>query len=298
MPLTNIQLGQTLALFTALAWGFAVILFKKSGETVHPIALNVFKNFLAVVLLIPTIPLFGETLFYDAPRNNYLLLLASGALGIGISDTLFFMCLNRLGAGLTAIIDCLYSPFIIIMSIIWLGESLTLFQVIGAVMIISAVLTAVNRKGVPGLKRRDLWIGVGYGTLAMATNALGLIMIKRVLEQSPLFWVTEVRIFGGLLVLLLVLLFNPHRNKIIGSLRLTGGWKYTISGSFIGTYIAMVLWLGGMQLERASITAALNQTSSIFVFIFAWLILKEKITIPKIIGIILAVGGVMLITLL
>src|SRR4030042_3975119 len=121
-------LGETLALLTAVAWAIAVISCKRSGETVHPIALNVFKNILALVLFLPTLPLFGESFFHDAPTGDYLLLLASGALGIGLADTLYFMSLNRLGAGLSAIVDCTYSPFVIALSIVWLGESLNLWQ--------------------------------------------------------------------------------------------------------------------------------------------------------------------------
>ena len=99
LNLTFPYLGQSLALMTAIVWACAVILFKKSGETVHPIALNLFKNILALVLFLPTLWIFGETLFRPAPAGEYLLLMFSGILGIGVGDTLFFKSLNRVGAG-------------------------------------------------------------------------------------------------------------------------------------------------------------------------------------------------------
>ncbi|MCK5258630.1 MAG: EamA family transporter, partial [Thermoplasmatales archaeon] len=105
-------LGEGFSLFTAVVWALAVILFRKSGETVHPLALNTFKNLMAFVLFIPTIWFFGETLFRPVPAHIYILLLLSGVIGVGIGDSLFFKSLNLLGAGLTAIVDCLYSPFI------------------------------------------------------------------------------------------------------------------------------------------------------------------------------------------
>ena len=58
-------LGEILALAAAVVWAFAVIMFKKSGEAVHPIGLNFFKGALAATLLVPTIWIFGETLFRD-----------------------------------------------------------------------------------------------------------------------------------------------------------------------------------------------------------------------------------------
>ncbi|MBU0518866.1 DMT family transporter [bacterium] len=287
--------GEMMALATAIIWAVAVILFKKSGEVVHPVGLNLFKDLLAVILLLPTLYLFGETLFYDAPAADYALLLFSGALGIGISDTLLFMCLNRLGAGLTAIVDCFYAPSIIALSIVWLGESLTFWQIIGTLMIISAIITAIEKDGAGTVKRKDLVLGVTYGILAMLTVAVSIVAVKPLLERSPLFWVSEIRLLGGVIMLLIILLFHPERRKISLSMISVERWGYTLSGSFVGAYVALVFWLAGMKFTQASTAAALNQTSSIFVFIFAYIFLKEPINLRRLLGIFLAVSGAFLV---
>jgi drug/metabolite transporter (DMT)-like permease len=289
-------LGETTALLAALAWAFAVIFFKKSGETVHPIALNLFKDILAAVLIIPTMYLMGQTLTHQASANDYLLLFVSGAVGIGVSDTLFFQCLNRLGAGLTAIVDCLYSPFIIGLSMVWLGESLTAGQIFGVVLIISAVLTVTSKKVNSHVSRRDVLWGMTFGVLAMATTAIGIVMIKPLLNRSPLFWVAEVRLAAGILMLMIFLALHPRRRSIISSIGSVRQWGYTFSGSFIGAYMAMLLWVAGMKFTQASIAAALNQSTNIFIFILAALFLKEPITRLRLVGIILGVGGSLLVT--
>jgi drug/metabolite transporter (DMT)-like permease len=69
-----------------------------------------------------------------------------------------------------------------------------------------------------------------------------------------------------------------------------------LSSSIIGGYLAMVCWLGGMKLTQASIAAALNQTNTIFILIFAAIILKEPITPSRAVAIFMAVGGAMLVT--
>ncbi len=289
-------LGETFALVTALAWGMAVILFKKSGESVHPIALNTYKNILAFSLFFITMLIMGESLIRPGPAKDYWLLILSGALGIGIADTLFFKCLNLIGAGMTAIVDCLYSPFIISLSILWLGESFTFIQVVGVVLVLSAVLAATHKKGRGKISRRDFLLGLLYGVLAMGTNAVGIVMIKPLLEQSPLLWATEIRLIGGLIILLIVFLFHPQRKKIAFSAIGGKGWLYTLSGSFLGAYVAMILWLAGMKYAQASTAAALNQTSNIFIFILAAIFLKEPLNIIKSVSIVLAVIGVLLIT--
>lgn len=286
-----------LALATAIVWAFAVILFRKSGETVHPVALNLFKNLLGAALILPTIWLMGGVLLRPVPASEYLLLMGSGALGIGIADTLFFMCLNRLGAGLTAVVDCLYSPFIISLSVLWLGERMTGWQIVGAVMIVAGVLMATVERPQGSISRRNLALGILWGVLAMGGMAVGIVMIKPLLERSPLLWVTEVRLVASIAVLGIVLLVHPSRRAIVGSTFSSRGWVYTVSGSLMGAYLAMVLWLGGMKYTQASIAAALNQTSNIFVFVFAALLLREPINVQRVVAIVLAVAGAMLVTL-
>jgi drug/metabolite transporter (DMT)-like permease len=289
-------LGETMALSTAITWALAVILFKKSGEHVHPIALNLFKGVMAVLLLIPTIYLVGERLFFDRPWTDYALVMLSGALGIGIADTLFFKSLNLLGAGLSAVVDCLYSPFVIALSLLWIDESMTFSQLVGAAMIVSAVLSTLAEKHNGAISRANLIKGLLYGVVAMVLMAVGIVMIKPLLTDSPLFWVTEWRIVGGIAVLGLVLLFKPRRGAILRSLTVSASRKNTLVGSFIGGYVAMIMWLAGMKYIQASTASALNQTSNIWIFVFAALFLKERITPVRLIAILLGMSGVYFIT--
>ena len=53
-------LGATFALLAALVWSFAVILFKRSGEKVAPLSLNLFKNTVALTLLAISLIVMGE----------------------------------------------------------------------------------------------------------------------------------------------------------------------------------------------------------------------------------------------
>jgi drug/metabolite transporter (DMT)-like permease len=289
-------LGEAFALATAATWAFAVILFKKSGETVHPLGLNLFKDLFALALFVPTTFAFGETLGREAPPSEYLLLLASGALGIGLGDTFFFKCLNLLGAGLTAIVDCLYSPFIIGLSMIFLGERLSAVQGAGAALVVAAVLAA-SLEWRPGLiGRRDLAVGIGYGVAGLAAMAVGIVMVKPLLERSPLLWATEVRVVGGIAVLAAILLFHPRRRAIASSVVRTRGWRYMLGGSFVGAYLAMVLWLAGMKYTTASAASALNQTANLFIFVFAALLLREPITYRRTVGIVLGVAGAVLVS--
>jgi drug/metabolite transporter (DMT)-like permease len=288
-------LGEGLSLLAAVLWAFAVIMFKKSGEKIHPLALNLFKNLLAFALFIPTILIFEGRLLRHVPLSDSAVLLASGALGIGIGDSLYFHSLNLIGAGLSAIVVCLYSPLIIFLSVVGLGESLSLIQVGGAGLIVLAVFVATyeRERSAPA---KNLAAGIVFGILANVANAVSIVMAKRVLERSPIFWTAEVRLLSGIVVLVLVLAVLPGRKKIVAPLIVNERWPVLIVGSLTGAYVAMMVWLAGMKFAPASVASALNQTSTIFIFIFAGFILREPVTRKRVAGIILAFIGVFLVS--
>ncbi len=297
MPINFPYLGQTLALLSTVFWAIAVILFKKSGETVHPIGLNLFKNLLTMILIIPTMMIFRETFFRPLPFNEYAIFVISGILGMAIGDTLFFMSLNRIGAGLTAIVGYMYSPSIILFSVLFLKESLNLLQIVGVILILSALLSTTQIKLPKNLSRKRLLIGLLWGTLASIATAIGIVLIKPMLGKTPLLWATEIRLIASFFSLLIITLFLPSRKRIFASIFTTKGFGYTLSGSLVGTYIALIIWLGGMKYTQASVAAPLNQVSNIFVFILAAMILKEPITFRRILAVIIAFGGALLVFL-
>ncbi len=297
MPMNFPYLGQTLALLCAVFWAIAVIFFKKSGETVHPIGLNLFKNLLAMILIIPTMMVFRETFFRPIPFSEYAIFLISGILGMAIGDTLFFMSLNRIGAGLTAIVGYMYSPSIILFSVLFLKESLNLLQIVGVILILSALLSTTQIKLPKNLSRKGLLIGLLWGTLASIATAIGIVLIKPMLGKTPLLWATEIRLLAGFISLSIITLFLPSRKRIITSIFTTKGFGYTIGGSFFGAYLALIVWIGGMKYTQASVAAPLNQISNIIVFILAAMILKEPITFRRILAVIIAFGGAILVFL-
>jgi drug/metabolite transporter (DMT)-like permease len=108
--------GEMCALGAALAWALAVMCFKRSGERISPVALNLFKNAVAIVLLAVTLVVTaayargdgtrGLDVLLTASMADVLTLAVSGIIGISIADTLFFRGLNLCGVGLVSVVDC------------------------------------------------------------------------------------------------------------------------------------------------------------------------------------------------
>ena len=288
--------GEILSVGSALVWAIAVLFYRVSGRTVHPLGLNLFKSILGVVLVVLTMLVLGESIFPAKIWQDYALLGLSGFVGIALSDTFFFQCLNLLGASLTAVVDCLYSPFVILFSFLFLAERLSFRQILGVALILSALLlVSVSReKGLP--PRKNLLLGIGLGTLAMITLAASIVMIKPMLARSGVLWATLWRMAAGGAALLIFLGFHPRRRMILATLAVPAHWRSMVPGTVLGAYIALVAWMAGMKYTLASIAAPLNQLNSIFIFVFAALFLREKVTRAKMAAVALATLGAFLVS--
>jgi drug/metabolite transporter (DMT)-like permease len=289
--------GEIYSLSCAVVWALAVVLFRLSGQKVPPLALNFFKNTVAVVLFVLTLALLGDSFFPDVGAVNYILLALSGALGLAIADTLFFRALNVLGAGLLSIVGCLYSPSVIIYSVLILGERLSVGDIVGASLILSSVILSSGHKPPPGVTRRQLTWGVLIGAISFIFMGLGVAIAKPALNDSPVVWATAVRLFTATIMLAFITSLSTGGRTTWAAFRPSRNWKITVPASVIGAYLAMILWIAGIKYTYASVAAILNQTSVIFVLPFASLILSERITKTKVIAVAIALTGVVLVTL-
>jgi drug/metabolite transporter (DMT)-like permease len=289
--------GELFALGSAVVWALAMVTLKKAGETAPPLALNLFRVALSIPLFAVTLLALGEPLWRPAPRADLLILFASGVIGIAISDTLLHAALNRMGAGITGIVDCLYSPFVVLGAYLALSERLSAWQLAGMVLVIVGVLIASRHDPPAGVPRRRLLVGVASGVLAMATVAIGIVMAKPVLEHSPVVWATSMRQVGALFVLAPVAVLLPGRAGHLRPLRPRRHWRHLVPGAVLGSYLSVLLWIAGMKYTQAGSAAILNQSSSIFVLVFASLFLGEPFTRRKAAASAIALGGILMVTL-
>ena len=74
-------------------------------------------------------------------------------------------------------------------------------------------------------------------------------------------------------------------------------WGTICLASFLGAYLALILWLAGYKLIDASVASVLNETNVVFIVFFAWLILGEWVNRRRLIGMALTVAGVIIMML-
>lgn len=289
-------IGKTLALSCAFLWAIAVILYKRSGETIPPTPLNLYKTLVSTGLFLPVMIFFPIAADQSMLTTEHAwILFISGTLGVAVADSLFFKSLNFLGAGLSAIVDCLYSPMVILISFMMLTTPLTAHHLVGGGMVVAAVLVATLRVEPGGHQPGRLVAGFLLGAAAMVAMAFSIVLMKPVLDEVSVILVTGLRLIAATAVLMIYVGLRGKARVYWAWVVDRRMWKHAFPAAVIGNFLAMTLWIAGFKFTDVSSAAILNQTSTIFIVIFASLMLKEPFTLRRFLATLLAFGGSVLV---
>jgi drug/metabolite transporter (DMT)-like permease len=303
------MLGEALSLASALSWSVAVVLFRRvfDGDApVSPFALNLFKNAVAILLMTGTLLVLGEPPNLDRSAEDWLRLVASGVLGIGISDLLFFHALRRLGAGRLTVVECAYAPSVALFGILLLGEVPTLGDALGAALVAAGMLVmTASRPGRPGpspapaaAAGESPVVGALLGLGAMLTVAAAIIVAKPAFESGGLVEVALIRLVSGAGALLIFSMPSRARRAELAVLRPSPAWRVMIPAAVLGSWLSMLLWVGGFKYTDAATAAVLNQTTTVFTLLLARVMLGEPLTGRRVAAVALGFSGASCVLLL
>ncbi|HPO24555.1 MAG TPA: DMT family transporter [Arenimonas sp.] len=283
-------IGELFSILSAAAWAVGVILYRRLGESLPPLQLNFLKNCLVFMMLIPAIPLLHGFALPSFSGQQIFLSVLSGLIGIGLADTLYFRALSEVGAGRMGILGNFYSPFVLLLSFLFLGDRLNPWQWCGFALVSSGVFLASKPSAVEASRPAHYFRGLMFGLLSIGLMAISIILVKRVLEAQPLLWVTGLRMLGAVIGMVLIAAFRQELFLLKPPKAMR--WKPLIIAAFVGQFVAMVFWLAGYKFTSASVAAILNETASVFILLLAWLWLKEPLTRRGLIGVGLTLSGV------
>jgi len=284
--------GEFFALAASFCWALSVILLRKPGLVLPAFELNLFRIVFAVLLLVPTILVMEGWSWPEYSTGELGTVLLSGYIGIAVADTWFLRALNLMGASRTGIIASMLSPFVIVLSILFLGESLRLWQIAGFILVMSGILLVTWQRSKQEIDSQHIRKGVMYGVASVFLMAVGVVMVKGILETRPFIWTVQLRLLGGLAGMLIYIVLRGQRLQVARSFMRSLPWVPIVAGSFLGSYLSMILWLAGYKLIPASVASILNESANAWIVLLAWLILHESLGLRKITGLLMTVAGV------
>jgi drug/metabolite transporter (DMT)-like permease len=286
--------GDSYALLSGFFWSISVVLMRVSGHSIPPIPLTFFKSTVAIICFAVASPLLGEPLIPELSANEYFRLCASAVLGITIADTLIAAALNRLGASMQALADCIYAPAMAVIGFLMFQEQLSTWEILGGTLVVSGVVIGMGLSA-EVTSRRQLYTGVLLAASAHVIMAVGILMVRDIYSEISVVWVSGFRFLVATLALGGFASFRFREQKLLLGFQRRDTWKTMLPMAILGPFLATIFWVAGFKYSTAGRAAIFNQLSTVFIIVLAYFFLKEKLSKRKWIGVGLALLGAIIV---
>tara|TARA_B100000287_G_C20596838_1_gene766464 strand:- start:552 stop:1457 length:906 start_codon:yes stop_codon:yes gene_type:complete len=293
--------GEVLALMAALFWSIAVVIFKSLTQKISPFLVNALKNTIALACFIITLSLLKIPLLnLTFTSEEYIKFIISGLLGMGIADAIFIYSLSKIGANRIAILNCFEPIAVYCFTFFLLGTSLSVLESIGFIIVIISILVISYEKDQDDINPKVKKQGILLQICAILCSALSMVMIKDILnlhrsDINSIIWIAVFRLFIGFIASWTIFLCLKNKRTLLTAIKEKTIIIKIITSSVFGTFMALGCWMMGQAyIEKLPLASILGQTALIFIIIFSWIFLNEKITKVRIIASAFALLGVFL----
>ena len=294
--------GYISALISAFLWSIAIVLFKSVSNQLSPFLINAIKNSIAFFLFLIVFIFSGIPFWYNEfSTNDYLIIISSGILGMGIGDSLFIYALSRIKANQVAIIDTFAPVINYMLSFFIIGTVLSVSQTIGSCIVILAILLITYESKIDKNQDQVDKVGIILQLIATVLSCYGIVILKPVLNKvmdsiQLQIWVTVFRLFPGMILAWIIFFSQKDSFQLLYKIKNKKIIQKMLLGSFLGTFMALSFWIiGYANISKPPIASIIGQSAVIFIAIFSSVFLKEKISKIKTISIIIAIVGVMIV---
>ncbi len=271
-----------MAIAVAIIWGMGFIIAKAAMSHFSPILLMALRFTLTAVCLI---------WFFRPPINLFKNLFWISLVSAAIQYSLTFNGVRGIDASTAGLLVQLEVPFGLIMAWLFLGDRISIKQVIGiAIAFLGAVLIIGEPKLSDDLEYAFMVIGGAF------TWSVGQIMIKKLGNIGGFMLITGVAIFAAPQLFIASWLFESNQLQQVQTANLPA-WSAVAYLGLIMTALAYALWYRLLGLYNVNqvmpFLLLLPVTSVVGGIIF----LGESLTIKITIGGLMALAGVALITI-
>lgn len=283
-------LGIIAALGSAASWALATVLFDRIGKLMPAAGMTFFKGFFSLILMVVLI--LGTGGFDSVTLHDFLFLALSGVIGISVGDTLFFRSLQDLGAKVQVLYFMLGQIVTMVLSFLLLGEVLSLYEYLGAmILLVGVIIVTVGKQEDHPNKIR----GIMGGFASIVCFSISSIMIKVSISDvgvpTATFWrmlfSTISVMFVGFTSNRLVTWYTPLKQKKTFSLFLFN--------VVVITYGGFLLSMLAIKQISVSLASVLSATEPVFVLLLAFIINNERATKKELVGAAVVITGLLLI---
>lgn len=245
-------------------------------------------------------------------------LLLSGFIGFGIGDLTWFQALPRIGSRLGLLmVNCIAAPVASLIDWAWLGTRLTPLQMLCSVVTLSGVALAVAPPKGAQPHGPEFFKGLFFGLIAAFAQAGGAVLSRKAFAIAetagdPLDGITAAfqRIVAGVALSGLLLLWFKRHHFAPGLLApdvpvppaqrppLGKIAPWVVLNALAGPALGVSCFQWALKNYPTGLVLPIVATAPIVVIPFSWWLDGDKPTLRSVLGGLIAVGGVVGLTML
>ncbi len=298
-------MGSIAAILTSICWSWSAIFFSSAGYIVGSKVVNRTRLLFAVIFLTIThLIVTGSLLPIHAEGFRWLWLGLSALIGLVLGDAMLFQAYVLIGPRRAMLIMAIVPAISAIFAWIFLGETLTVFQIFGISLAISGIMLVVldqkarRKTQIPGRPSKD-WLGYLLSIGGAFGQAIGLIFAKKGLEGnfSALSGV-QMRMIIAAAIIWLITLFSKEIKQNFQLLKNNPKTiRFIAGGAFVGPFLGVWFSLIAVQNTKVGISSTLMALTPIIHLPIARYYLHEEINARAIVGTLVTIAGIALIFL-
>jgi len=288
------RLAIALAIFVTFLWSTSWILIKVGlqSEDLEPLSFAGLRYALAALILLPLgLPALRRARPWTAGRGLMLRAAGLGLLLYAVAQGAAFAALDLLPAATVGLVLSTTPVVVALLSRRHATEGATRIQLLGIGVLVAGVLLYFGLEAVPAAAL----LGVGIALVGMLATAVGAQMGRTLARDA-------MDRFGGAVALTGVTMAIGAAVLLTGGVALEGvpqlsATAWLICGwlALVNTAFAFTLWNHTMRRLTAIESSVLNTAMLVQIAILAWLFLGESLDLRQIVGLGLALCGVLLV---
>jgi drug/metabolite transporter (DMT)-like permease len=296
------------AFSTTLLFSLSAVCAQRSTRLLGGVEANFWRVWAAAVVLGLWAHLAGQGLGGRALPIFFM----SGLVGFGFGDVFLYQALPRIGSRLSILlVHCVAAPFAAAVEWLWLGTPLTVWQMSAALVILVGVALALAPSEHLQISRNTLWAGVTCAVLGAFGQGGGAVLTRKAVEyaraagEQPVDGMTAAyqRILGGVLVGTLFFAVVRWRQAQGGpspwawraGVRQAGLW--VLANALAGPAVGVGMFQWALMLQPTGVVLPIVALTPLVMIPFSRYIEGEKPTIRSLAGGVIAVAGVLALTL-
>ena len=282
------KIGVIEVILSGICFGFLGLFGKKAFQFgILPGELLALRYSMAALLLFLFL-IFKDPHSLKLNLKDTLISIALGIFGYALFSSMFFYALTGLSASLTVLLLYTYPIIVTILSRFILKEKLTTKKILSLILVTVGMFLLVSGEWkIDGAKYFISGLGAAF------FYSLYIIYSRKYLERVAPFTSSFYVQIGAGLILSLIHFQNLTRPILI----LNEHFIFILAMAFICSFLAMSLFLSGLQKISSSETSILSTTEPISGVLIAYFFLGEKLSIMQLFGAVLIIIGLVLIGL-